>query len=88
MLRLVLGHGRRKAASDHDGKNEVLEPWVDWVRRVTHEAEAKLEDMSIESGVTSQRRSKWIWATKLAGMDQTRWALIATKSRKLAPEEL
>ena len=74
MLRLILGHGRRKQLEPGHGAETVLEPWVDWIKRVTHEAEAKLESLEIESWVNTCRRRKWQWAATLTQMDTSRWA--------------
>jgi hypothetical protein len=94
MLRLVIGHGRRRVqvrtshasdsssaedlSSDLEG-DEVLEPWVEWITRVTHEAEARLSKCNIEDWVTLCRRQKWQWGSKVANMSWERWAFQAAR---------
>ena len=51
---------------------ESLEPWVEWVRRCTHNAEASLAALKLEGWVGMQRRRKWRWASKIAN-DPSRW---------------
>jgi hypothetical protein len=94
MLRLVIGHARRRVlertspesdssstedlSSDwKDGK--VLEPWVEWITRVTHEAETRLAKCNIEDWVTLCRRRKWQWGFKVANMSRERWAFQAAR---------
>ena len=43
-----------------------MEPWVDWIRRTTREAELHLEKLGIDDWITIQRRRKWKWVTKVA----------------------
>ena len=57
---------------------EELEPFIDWIRRVTHEAESRLQALNIKTWVESARARKWRWASKILcthGAD--RWARIA-----------
>ena len=72
MLRMILGSGRRTATSEN-GSDE-LEPWVDWVRRTTHEAEARLKKLNLDDWVTVHQRVKIEWARKLATEDRHTWA--------------
>ena len=72
MLRMILGSGRRTATSEN-GSDE-LEPWVDWVRRTTHEAEARLKKLNFDDWVTVHQRVKIEWAQKLATEDRHTWA--------------
>ena len=81
MLRMILGHGRRKKDNSMEAEDEedALEPWVDWIRRVTKEAESKMTDLGIEEWTAKIRRQKWKWAAKLAHMDDSRWARVAAE---------
>ena len=57
---------------------EELEPFIDWIRRVTHEAESRLEALNLKTWVESARARKWRWASRILcthGAD--RWARIA-----------
>ena len=67
---MMLGHGRRRTT---DGENG-LETWVQWMKRVTHEAEDALKKLEIDDWVTKVRRTRWNWARKVAEMDSERWA--------------
>ena len=53
-----------------------IETWVDWLKRTTREAEAKLEDLNMRQWTTSIRQQKWRWAGKVAQMEDSRWAKI------------
>ena len=94
MLRIILGHGRRRIqhhtstssnASVQQGRDaedndeDDLEPWVDWIVRVTREAEARLTQCKIEDWVVTQRRYKWQWAAHIASMDHDRWSFLAAR---------
>jgi len=61
-----------RAGSEED---EDLESWVDWIRRVTHEAERQMTSLKIESWVVKARRMKWKWARRvIEEMPVERWA--------------
>ena len=53
--------------------DEALEPWADWMRRCTHEAEKQMTDLGIQDWVSEQRRRKWRWARKVATDDASKW---------------
>jgi hypothetical protein len=55
----------------------TLEPWVDWIRRSTHEAEEKMKKLKMEDWVTLQRRRKWRWAHKIATTTTDSWNVLA-----------
>ena len=42
-----------------DEANSELEPWADWIKRVTHSAEESLEKLKIKTWVEQARRRKW-----------------------------
>ena len=64
-------HGEQTASESEDDDNftkfmaalnkseENLEPYVDWLRRSTHDAESRLAALKIEDWVTMQRRRQW-----------------------------
>ena len=68
MLRLILGHGRRKIEGGE------VEPWHEWVQRATAQAEARLLKLGLKDWVTTHYQHKWRWACKIASMDTDRWA--------------
>ena len=55
-----------------------MEPWLDWLKRVTSEAEKKLGELGYDDWLTKQRRKKWRWAKRIANMSEDRWALKAS----------
>lgn len=57
---------------------QEIEPFIDWIRRVTHEAESRLEGLKIKTWVETARVRKWRWAAKvLCTQDENRWSRIA-----------
>ena len=90
MLRMILGVPRRvmhvcpddgsDVTSNADEETHVesaaesLEPWVDWIRRSTHEAEKRMKELKLEDWVTLHRRRKWRWARKVAASPIPSWS--------------
>ena len=88
MLRSMLQSGRRRvqqdsrsdtssttsAATDDSDDSDGLEPWVEWIQRVTREAEMWLEKLAIQPWVQLQRRKKHQWAGHIARRDDGRWS--------------
>jgi hypothetical protein len=62
---------------DDNDEASDLEPWVDWIRRCTHDAEARMKKLQLDDWVTMQRRRKWRWAHKMATTTQDTWTTIA-----------
>ena len=59
-------------------EGDDLEPWVEWIQRVTHEAEASLARLKIKTWVQQARRRKWKWAAKvICNCAEDRWARLA-----------
>ena len=57
---------------------QEMEPFVDWIRRVIHEAESRLEGLKIKTWVEAARTRKWHWAAKvLCSQGDNRWSRIA-----------
>ena len=67
MLRSILGKGRSK---DEHG---ILEPWVDWKKKTTHEALQILENLGLPEWVEERRRRKWLWVGDVARQKDGRW---------------
>jgi endonuclease/exonuclease/phosphatase family metal-dependent hydrolase len=44
---------------------DELEPFVDWIRRVTHSAEERIKNLNMRSWVEEARFRKWKWARNL-----------------------
>ena len=42
-----------------------LEPFVDWIKRVTHSAEERLRNLNMRGWVEAARLKKWSWAQNL-----------------------
>ena len=88
MLRQILGKGRRvlpddasSSSSDDssedgsatDASVDRLESWVEWIQRVTAEAEERLSDVGGRDWVEEQRRRKWRWAGHVCRRTDGRW---------------
>ena len=55
-----------------------LEPWVDWIKRVTHSVEASLKRLKIKNWVEQAREKKWKWAAKMwAENTNEKWSTIS-----------
>ena len=54
-------------------EDECLEPWVDWMRRVTHEALDAMEKLGLADWVEVHRRRLWRWAGHVARREDGRW---------------
>ena len=66
---------RSSASSDENSDHEdVLESWVDWIRRVTHEAEDLLHKVGGKDWVAEQCRRKWSWAGHVARCTDGKWS--------------
>ena len=68
--------------------DDDLEPWVDWMKRCTHQAEEHMKTLGIEEWIALQRRRKWRWALKIATDTKGKWTLKAmmwnpTKDKRL-----
>eukprot|EP00973_Karenia_brevis_P038920 5373312-Karenia_brevis.AAC.1 len=58
----------------HDDQHEdMLEPWVDFIRRATHAAEKLAANLNIESWTCTYWRKKWAWAHRIALHGSDRW---------------
>ena len=106
MLRMVLGHGRRRIQTntaepiepDSSGEDvqsntsntvkpeneppedprDELEPWVEWLRRVTNYVEERLEQQGMRSWTEEARLRKWKWARDLYTTENVeRWSFKA-----------
>ncbi|CAE8615196.1 unnamed protein product, partial [Polarella glacialis] len=53
---------------------EQLEPWLDWIKRLTHTAEDQMRMEGIDDWVRQQRRRKWKWAGHAARRTDGRWS--------------
>ena len=60
---------------DFDEK-ESLEPWIDWKRRVTHEAVVAMTKVGVPDWAEEQWRRKWRWAGQTSRRNDGRWARI------------
>ena len=103
MLRMILGHGRRRVQANtvepessgedvqSNASNTVkpedepsvepvdeLEPWVDWIKRVTYHMEGRLQNLKMRSWTEEARLRKWKWAQNLfTGEHSDRWSVKA-----------
>ena len=59
---------------EQDEDDDCLEPWVDFIKRTTHDAEERLRRLNIEDWITAQRRRKWNFARRVASQNGSRWS--------------
>eukprot|EP00973_Karenia_brevis_P019315 2647724-Karenia_brevis.AAC.1 len=60
--------------SNDTDEEQILEPWQDWIQRVTHVAEDMLKKCNLDDWVTAQKRKKFRWAGHLARRADKRWS--------------
>ena len=58
---------------DSDGL-EVLEPWVEWIRRTTHFVEEALGLAGVDDWVKKHQKAKWARASQVLKLDGHRWS--------------
>ena len=63
-----------RSQSDDADVQDDLEPWEDFVRRVTHNMEAVLASYQLEDWIVHHRRRKWSFAGRLARCTDGRWS--------------
>ena len=54
--------------------DEVLEPWLEWKRRATHQVLSALEKLRLPDWVEEQRKHYWAWAGHTARRKDGRWS--------------
>ena len=59
--------------TEQDDADADLEPWVDWIKRCTHDVEQRMKELKLDDWVTMQRRRKWKWGQKPALFDNFDW---------------
>jgi len=60
-------------ALDHDAN---LDPWVDWLKRITHYIEEYAAKLDVESWIHQARRRKWNFAARVATAEHDRWTRV------------
>jgi hypothetical protein len=74
------------AESEEEGADDVpeedsrdeLEPWVEWIKRVTHNVENNLKRLKIRTWVEQARKRKWKFAAELySGSGERKWTHLA-----------
>jgi len=56
-----------------------LEPWVEWIKRCTHDVETRMRKLNLDDWIATQRRRKWRWVGKLAKTVDTDWMVMAMR---------
>jgi hypothetical protein len=67
MLRQVVGCKRKK-------ENDILEPWVDYLKRSARECDNIRNKAGMSDWVLEQRRRMWTWAARCVQADDSRWS--------------
>ena len=57
---------------------EALEPWPDFIKRATRQAEAMTTKMIMEECAVTFWRRKWRWARRVATQARQRWSRLAS----------
>ena len=57
--------------SDSD---DLLEPWVDYIKRATHAADQMITKLHIEEWTTTAWKRQWQWARRIATQQLGRWS--------------
>ena len=57
--------------------DDMIEAWVDWIRRCTHDVEQRLANLHIPDWISIQRSRKWTWASRIANDTRNKWSLKA-----------
>ena len=88
MLRTIFQKGRKRQQVDEGTKSsssldelqlapeqdDSLEPWVEFMKRVTREIEEQMDNFKSEDWVRLQRRRKFTWAGHVARRCDDRWS--------------
>ena len=78
MMRKILDTKRRRQ-TERDG-SEVLETYVDWIRRATRRVEEVMSQYGVPDWVEESRRRKFRWAGKVFRRTDGRWTTQVLKS--------
>ena len=73
-------HASEQSAEDLPSTQveDELEPWVDWIRRVTHNVENSLQRLRIRTWIKQARQRKWRFAAELfSGQGEQKWSHMA-----------
>ena len=71
------GEGDQSCAPEEDSRDE-LEPWAEWIQRVTHNVENSLRRLRIRTWVEQARKRKWKFAAELySGTGERKWTHLA-----------
>ena len=65
-----------KEEEDEDGSQYELEPWTDFLKRVTHLAEERATAAGLREWLTTWRSRQWRWAQKVVRDDRNKWSQI------------
>ena len=60
--------------SENARDSRELEPWVDWIKRATHDVEEKCKKLDIPSWVGKARSLKWSLAQRIIVQESSRWS--------------
>ena len=65
--------------NDDNADLQELEPWSDWIKRCTHDAERHMHRLKLDDWVVMLRRRRWRWARKISEMPLDDWTALATR---------
>ena len=61
-------------APDDEGSEYELEPWNEFLTRVTHLAEERAKTAGLQEWLTAWRGKQWRWARKVVTGDSKKWS--------------
>ena len=67
------GEGENTLQQDQPNDSN-LEPWAEFVKRVTHNMEAMMTRYHLEDWIVNHRRRKWRFAGRVARCTDSRWS--------------
>jgi hypothetical protein len=71
MLRMMMRSGRKTIKGDME---DTLEPWVEWIRRVTHQAEDYMKQLNLPDWIEAHHSAKLRWYKELHTNSRDTWA--------------
>ena len=67
------GDGSSVIVEEEDDEKQLMEPWLDFIRRTTHSAVEAAEAAKVKDWILLQRERKWRWAGHVARRTDGRW---------------
>ena len=59
--------------------DDLLEPWPDYIKRATQEAETHYKSTNLQEWTTLYHKKQWRWAQRVANQTHNRWSHLAAQ---------